>query len=303
MMCAVGNAPPSDIISRRALFGGAAALLLAGGASAREGRVSLRLMKLRHSMFLLELGDRRALVDPCFSRGLGFGPVLDVAPPALPAERVGRYDLLLVTSGRADQFSARSLKELPGRSAWCLVPDETVARKLRHAGYRRVRVVAGGDRLEVAGLQVEVAPSVDALTGRAAVGYRLARGPRSIFHAGTPPPLDLAADLVRWARQHPTEVALCPWDAWTLADGRRVTMGSLDAQLLAALLRARTVVATCDDARPSLVGGLLATRVPGAPRSELADGPRVVVAEPGVWYRVAAQRRGGPRWRGRLTAR
>jgi L-ascorbate metabolism protein UlaG (beta-lactamase superfamily) len=292
MIPAVSNAS-SPVGTRRALLALAGLALLPGGARAARARglTPLRLMKVRHSTFLLDVGGVRVLVDPCFSRDLGWGPLLDVPPAALGPERVGRPALLLVTNGRSDHFDVRSLGELPGRDAWCFVPDDVVAKKLRHAGFSRVRVVQGGDRFEVGGVRVDVSPGADGLTARPAVGYRLSRRGRSVWHAGSPPPLDLAPAIVRWARAHQTEVALCCWDAWSTGDGRRLTMGSLDAQLLAALARARTVVATCDDVRPSLPGSLLLAREPGRARREIAGGPRVVVAERGVWYRVAARRR------------
>lgn len=297
MMGSVSNAPDNrrrpgthSAMTRRGLLAGAGALLVAGGARARRA-TSLRVLKLRHSSFLVELGDARALVDPCFSRGLGFGALVDAPEAALPPGRVGRHEALLVTCGRPDLFSPRTLAALPGRDAYCLVPDDDVRKALRYLGYRRVRVVRGGDEVRVAGLDIAVAPSVDGLGARPAVAYRIARDGRSVFHAGAAPPLDLAGDLVRWARKRWAEVVVAPWDAWTLGGRRRLTMGSLDAQLLAALMRARAVVSSCDDARPSAVGGLLMSREPGAPQRELAEGPRVVVAEPGVWYRVAARRR------------
>lgn len=276
-------------LGRRAFLRGSAALSLALALPSRaaDERTTLRLLKVRHSTFLVELGGVRALLDPCFSRDLGLSPFVSARPPALEPERAGRYELLLVTSGRADHFDARALSRLGGGRPWCFAPDDDVARALRDAGHRRVRVVKAGDVFEVAGVEVSVSPSQDGLTGRPAVGYRLARGGRALWHTGAPPPLDVFAAPVSWARAHPSEVVLACWDAFATVEGRRITMSALDGQILAALAGARVVVPSHDDARATALGGLLLSHEPGPDARSLPGGPRVVVVEHGVWYRVA----------------
>lgn len=279
--------------SRRAFLWGAAgvaASVTAGFAprARAAGTEALRLLKIRHSTFLVDIDGIRALVDPCFARGLGLGPLAVAPPPALEPERIGRHELLLVTSGRADHFDARSARRLGGRP-WCFVPHDDVARALRDAGHRRVRVVTPGDVFEVAGVEVSVSPSQDGLTGAPAVGYRLARNGRSVWHTGAPPPLDVFSEPVRWARAHESELVVACWDAVSSADGRRVTMSALDGQILAALARARVVVPSHDDAALSLLGGLVLRQERGPGARSLPGGPRVVVVERGVWYRVAKE--------------
>jgi L-ascorbate metabolism protein UlaG (beta-lactamase superfamily) len=283
---------------REAGMGGIAAIaavtLGAKRASAEASRPgSLRLLKVRHSTFLVELADRRVLVDPAFSRGLGFGPLVDAPQPALPAHRVGALDLVCVTQARSDHFDPRGIAELPGRRSHCFVPDEGSARKLRHLGFSRVRVVRPGDRFWVGGVRVDVSPASDGLFGGPAVGYRFGRAGRSLWHTGATAPLDLDDGPARWAREHKSEVVLACWDGAEVADGRRLSSGPLDAQLTAALARARVVIPQHDDAHPTLVGRGLWSREEGVASREIRDGPRVVVVERGVWYRVAAPRRSG----------
>ncbi len=275
-------------LPRRAFLAGLAALPLAASLPARaEARATLRLLKIRHSTFLVEIDGVRALFDPTFARDLGLGPLLTARPPALEPERVGRHELLLVTSGRADHVDAASLRRLGDGRPWCFVPSDDVASALRDAGHRRVRVVVPGDVFEAAGVEVSVSPSQDGLSGAAAVGYRLSRRGRALWHMGAPPPLDVFADPVRWARAHPSEIVLACWDEFASADGRRITMGALDGQILAALADARVVVPAHDDAVPTWLGGLLLRREPGPSARSLPRGPRVVVVEQGVWYRVS----------------
>lgn len=280
----------SEIWSRRRALKAAAlgALALAAGpawASSR-GPSRLRLLKVRHSTFLLELDDTRALVDPCFSRGLGFGPLFDAAPPSLLPEDVGALDLLLVTSSRPDHFDPRGVRRLARRDAFCMAPDEDVAKRLRSAGFSRVRVVAPGDVFELRGVKVEVSPSEDGLGLAPQVGYRLSRRGRSVWHMGAPPPVEVFADTAAFARQHPSEVVLACWDG-TRALGRRLSMGAADGELLAALAKARFAIPQHDGGPPGLLGALLLERGP-ARREPLPQGPRVFVVEPGVWYRVAS---------------
>jgi L-ascorbate metabolism protein UlaG (beta-lactamase superfamily) len=272
--------------TRRRFVVAAGAALLALPARAATEPASLRLCKLRHSSFLVELGGVRALFDPSFARGLGFGPLLEAPEPGLTASRVGAHQLLLVTSGRADHFHARGARELKGRDTWCLAPSDAVAKKLRGLGYARVRVVGSGDVVMAAGVEVRVSPAAEDVFGGAAVGYRLTRGGRSLWHTGAPRPLDMDGGPVRFAREHESEAVLACWDALSVPHGRRVTMGALDAQLLAALARARVVIPQHDDARPSWLGGLVLGSERGPERRSLPGGPPMVVVERGVWYRL-----------------
>lgn len=268
---------------------GAAVPLFVGAPAARASGVSasLRFLKIRHSTFLVEMEGIRVLFDPCFSRDLGLGPLIASRSPAMEPERVGRHELLLVTSGRADHFDARGVRRLGSGRPWCFVPDDDVARSLRDAGHRRVRVVVPGDVFDVAGVEVSVSPSQDGLSGGRAVGYRLSRGGRTLWHTGAPPPLDVFSPPLRFARAHESEVVLACWDEISSAEGRRLTMSALDGQILAALASARIVIPAHDDGAPTWLGGLVLRREPGPGERSLPGGPRVVVAEHGLWYRVA----------------
>lgn len=276
-------------LERRAFLMGAGALALLGALPlhAAKGLVTLRLLKVRHSTFLLDMGGVRALVDPSFSRDLGLSPLITSRAPALLPERVGRHELLLITSGRSDHFDAQGVRALGDGRPYCFVPDDDVARALRNAGHRRVRVVVPGDVFEVAGVEVRVSPSQDGLTGAPAVGYRLSREGRTVWHTGAPPPLDVFAAPLAFAREHPSELVLACWDAMATVEGRRITMSALDGQILAALAKARVVVPAHDDAAPSWLGGFLLRRERGPSERSLPGGPRVVVVEHGLWYRIA----------------
>lgn len=288
------------MISRRGFLGRAAALAALASGSARGAEFvlgpgdpartsSLRVLRARHRTLLVEVGGRRALLDPCFAGDLG-APLLWSAPaPALEPEGMGEVDLLLVSSSEAGAFDARSVSRLHGRRAACLVPDDRTASLLRYAGFVRVRTVAAGDVVEHAGITVRVSPSRGLFGGRA-VGFHLDAGGRRIWHAGAPPPLqdaEVAEDVVAFARSTPADV-LAVSAAGLRVGGVARTLDREDALLLAGLCRARYAFLLDEGVSPSPIGGWLVQSRPG--RAAPPPGPpvRAVAVEPGRWYRVGA---------------
>lgn len=274
-------------LTRRATLFGAAGLVVGGRAAAElEGPTdALRFLKVRHATFLFDLGELRVVTDPWLRRA-PLGPlVLDAPEPALGADQLSQARLLLVTSTGWDRFDPYTLRALPTRELYCLVPDEDAARALRSAGYHRVRVTRAGDRWTVLGARVEVSPA-----GDGAVGYRLTRGGRSLWNTGPLAPLDVDDAPGRWIRSRPTEVVVTGYDP---GPGARLgtALGMADAVLLGRLARARFVVPAGDDVLPSsgiraAIGMFLPDDAPPAPTMRA---PRVVDAERGRWYRVARE--------------
>jgi hypothetical protein len=287
--------------SRRTLLASALALA-AGGAraaatassSAVLSQSSLRILRVRHRTVLVELGPpdggergghRRALIDPCFAPDLGAGVAFRARAPAILPEETGPLELLLVTAHEAGAFSGASTARLRGRSASCLVADLRTATILRHQGYRRVRVVVAGDVFATRDVVVRVSPS-RGLLGGPAVGFHLERAGRTLWHAGAPPPLDVADGAVVFARAHHAEVmAACAWGL-SLA-GVPLTVDHGDALILAGLCRARYALLLDDDATLAPMAGLVFAARPGSRRAPAGVHAKVAVVEPGRWVRVA----------------
>lgn len=258
----------------------------ASGAESEDESTLLRILRVRHRTTLVDIGGARALIDPCFTAGLGAGALFTAGEPALAPEEAGEVDLLLVGAHEPGAFSGESTARLRGRSASCFVADARTATVLRHQGYKRVRVVVPGDVFATRDVTVRVSPSRGVFGSNNGVGFLLERGGRTFWHAGAPPPLDVADGAVLFARAHRAEVmTACAWGLSVA--GAPLTLDREDALILAGLCRARYAILLDDDAGPNSLGGLVLTSRPGSRKPPPGVRVKVVVVEPGRWYRVA----------------
>ena len=244
----------------------------------------LRLLKIRHSAFLVELNSVRVGIDLCFATNLNMGPLFSAPSSTRLPESVGELDLLLFSSARGDHFDAFALKRMPHRNATCLVADAALAKRLRNLGFRRIEQVRAGQQISLRGLEITVSPSQELWGLGAAVGFHLRCATRSVWHMGAPPPLDLFSATVDFARRHPAEVVLACADGQRLL-GRPLGMALDDALLLGALAQARIVIPQHDAAKPTPLAALLWERPPMRPLS-LPPTTRLVSLESNIWYRV-----------------
>ncbi len=275
--------------TRRTFLAGSAlslALPAWGAAGDDDESTPLRILRVRHRTTLVDIGGARALFDPCFTAGLGAGVLFRAGEPALAPEDAGEVDLLLVGAHEPGAFSGESTARLRGRAASCFVADERTATVLRHQGYKRVRVVVPGDVFETRNVIVRVSPSRGVFGNQHGVGFLLERGGRTFWHAGAPPPLDVADGAVLFARAHRAEVmTACAWGLSVA--GAPLTLDREDALILAGLCRARYALLLDDDAGPNAIGGLVLSSRPGSRKPPPGVRVKVVVVEPGRWYRVA----------------
>jgi L-ascorbate metabolism protein UlaG (beta-lactamase superfamily) len=263
----------------RRRFVQATALLAAeaGLAAPPAATTGLRFSKVRYGTFLVELGTIRVLIDPCFEAGLGCGPLYDVAAPVDGPESL---DLVLVTSARRSAFQPSALGALRARNTPVVVGDAALLSKVRYQGFWRARAVKAGDVVRVAGLEVRASP-----TGGEGVGFHLRAGGRTLWHTARASPLDVDDGPARFAGENAAEVLLACTEG--LSGPGRSTAGPDDALLLGRLATARFLVPAYDDAPLTPLAALLWHRGAGTPPRPLAKAPRVVVAEPSRWYRVA----------------
>jgi L-ascorbate metabolism protein UlaG (beta-lactamase superfamily) len=232
----------------------------------------------------VDLGGRRVLVDPCFAEDLGASVLYRAARASIEPEETGDVDVICVSAHEPGAFDGASTRRLRGRSASCFVADEATAKILRFQGYKRVRVVVPGDVFETRDVTVRMSPSGALLAG-AAVGFHVARGGRALWHAGSPPPLDVSAASAQFARENPADVVAVSALGLSFAGAQR-TVDREDALLLAALARARYAVFLDDDVGLSALGGLVLKSEPGRRRPPPGARVRPIVVEEGRWYRV-----------------
>lgn len=147
----------------------------------------LRATWLGHASVLFESEGTRVLTDPLLRPGL-FG--LLRRRGSRPAVDVGEIDAVLISHVHHDHLDLPSLGEL-GRDLPLLVPAGT-GRLLEGRGFRAVREVESGERLELGALQVSVTPAQHGAVRRGtdrppALGFRIdaSAGPSAYFAGDT----------------------------------------------------------------------------------------------------------------------
>jgi hypothetical protein len=271
---------------------------------------SLRLMHLRHTSVLVELPGarltpRRVLFDPSLQPSFSMQGLFVAPPSPRRPESLGPLDVVCISSSDPTSFDPKSLVALDTRRAAVLVPDDSVARRVRHLGLTKVRVMRPGDVAETAGLVVRASP------GRGVVGdaigfhvmdrdeVRAGLPGRGLWHTGLLPPLEVDAAASTFATLHPADVVLaCTWGLRLRAGGPPLLADVLDATTLARLAGARLLVPLGQEARPAGVFSLVWTSSsPSSPPSPPSlsssaaalaptSSPALRPLDPGAWYRV-----------------
>jgi hypothetical protein len=121
----------------------------------------VRLSCLGHATWLAEAGDLRLLVDPLLE-DRHHGGVFDVFPRRAVHAEALRPDFLLVSHAHPDHFDPESLARLARLDPDTVVvtPDALVASSATRLGFRTVRVVPPGTRVELDTVTLVTTPSV-----------------------------------------------------------------------------------------------------------------------------------------------
>lgn len=182
-----------------------------------------------NSTHLIVLGGTRVLTDPWITEPADHVLGHRVPPAPLPRDPA----LVLITHEHEDHFDPPALALLD-RGAVVVCPMKLVAR-VRAIGFRDVRGVAPGDRLEACGLEIEVVRGKHTVPE---VCFRLAREHRAVFFGGdtmrTP-------EIDALARRSPTPFVVTAAEHSTLL-GRRFVMTPREAVELAQLFGAKAAV-------------------------------------------------------------
>lgn len=205
------------------------------------GVPELQVTWLGQAGFLLEANSARLLIDPWVSASEG--RLIESPPLELVADRI---DAVLVTHEHGDHLDHEFLRALVQRSpdAAIVVPTPIVDQvgELAH-----VRGVGPGERLAVAGWDVEVVPAWHAVEvengyddgdGRF-VGYLVRVGSTTVYHAGDTIATD---ELLTTLAGKAVDVALLPVNGRDFFREREGLAGNLDAR--EAVLVARRIGAS-----------------------------------------------------------
>ena len=108
-----------------------------------------------HSTTLIEIGDRRFLTDPMLaSRLLHIQRVAEA--PSL--ERLEHLDAVLVSHAHMDHLHVPSLRQVAG--ACPVVVPRGCGSLVSRAGIADVREIDAGERIEIAGVEIEATPAL-----------------------------------------------------------------------------------------------------------------------------------------------
>ena len=244
----------------------------------------------------------RLLVDPCLSPHFGAPGVLRELSLPPPAGRIGRLDVVCVTSGDIGSFDLDTVRKLDVSAAYFLVPDKRVRDQLALLGHRRVRIVAAGDVVPFGPLLVTVSPARGILGG--GVGFHFAgigvddvsdvggaeRQP-TLWHTGPVPPIEVDARSTSFAADHEASVVCGCASGFAVATSGPALFADVDdCAALARLARAGVLMPIARGARPAgLFSWVLSSKDSSTVSSTAALA--IVDPQPGTWYASRARRR------------
>ncbi|MDF2697382.1 MAG: hypothetical protein K0S65_5765 [Labilithrix sp.] len=275
------------LVSRRALLGGAAAGVVAGGvewmsfrgrfdhrrspenlvAGAKERfAASLRatesgssgIVHVGHSTHLLALAGVRLLTDPWFYDP-AFGALSHELAPAVMPDALGALNAILVTHDHADHADLRAMDQMDKR-AMVIVATKDLAARVRARGFSDVTVLVPWEEHKVGDVNVVAVPGLHDIYE---IGFVVQAGGKSVYFAGDS---RLHPDLPAIAERFRPDVAILPVDGMRLTGGALHVMTPEDAASAARTLGSKLVMPSHAEAYFSdpIAGHLLASQVPQA---------------------------------------
>jgi L-ascorbate metabolism protein UlaG (beta-lactamase superfamily) len=147
-----------------------------------------------HSSFLLQMGERKVLIDPVFSKRLVV--LRRQRRPGLLVAELPPIDLVLLTHAHMDHLNVSSLRRvirvtrrLTGKTPEVVVP-KGVEDLVSSLGFSQVHALAWWEQVDVQGLRVTMTPCqhwgarMFRDTHRGYGGYVINSGNHSVYHSG-----------------------------------------------------------------------------------------------------------------------
>jgi L-ascorbate metabolism protein UlaG (beta-lactamase superfamily) len=174
-----------------------------------------------HSSFLLQMGEKKLLVDPVFAKRLVV--LRRQRRPGLLVEGLPAIDIVLLTHAHMDHLNIASLRRviratrrLRGRAPVVVVP-RGVEDLVEHLGFAKVHGMEWWEQIEVEGLRITMTPCkhwgarMFRDTHRGYGGYVVEGEGHSVYHSGDTAYFDGFAEIGRRLRP---QVALLPIGAY-----------------------------------------------------------------------------------------
>jgi L-ascorbate metabolism protein UlaG (beta-lactamase superfamily) len=200
------------------------------------------LTRVLHPCVLVECGETRVLIDPCFgtfthrpltSTLLG----VRMPEPGLRPEDLGSLSVMALTHGHEDHFDDVGIARLPSRETRVLVASKGLARRARRLGFRQVDVIRPWETASGGRWKITAVPARSPNAWRE-VSYVLGLGETRLLHAGDTAMHDRFGEIRdRCAPQ----VACLPVNGVSML-GVRLTMTPGEAAAAAGLLGLRTAI-------------------------------------------------------------
>jgi L-ascorbate metabolism protein UlaG (beta-lactamase superfamily) len=239
-------------------------------------------MLLRHSTVLLEVAGRRVLFEPSLSPSFSAQGLFSAPAPARDPTELGPLDVVCISSGEVTSFDPHTLRALDARRASILVGDDDTAARVRHLGWRRVRVLAAGHSVDIGGLRFTASPGRGVFGD--AVGFVVDDRGFRLWHTGPLPALETDATVAGFAAAHPVDVVLGCSNGLRLRTGGPPLQAEVaDVVTLARVAQARTLLHIGNDATPAGIFSLVWAHDNDEPTSPRAP-PAVVRPTPGDWF-------------------
>jgi L-ascorbate metabolism protein UlaG (beta-lactamase superfamily) len=184
---------------------------LVADVEAARGEPGLHLWWLGQSGFLVQWDGRHLLLDPYLSDSLTRKyadtdtPHVRMTRRVIAPEALPPVDVVTSTHNHTDHLDAETLAPVLDGGAALVCPAANVAFAEERLGRRPAAGLDFGERVSIAGFELEAVPAAHPEPGPAYAGYVVRAGGRTLYHSGDTMAFEGQAERVRGA-----DVALLP---------------------------------------------------------------------------------------------
>ena len=192
----------------------------------------LAVTRIAHATVLLEMGDKRILTDPWFSKTGAYNPGEQLG---IALENLPRLDLVIASHAHYDHFDIETFAAYPDKAVPMIVGPDMVE-KAREAGFTNVRELKVWESAQVGDITVTACPGAH---GVDEVTYMLQAYGSTVYFGGDS---KLIPEMDELPKRFPSvQLALLSVNGLT-AMGSQKVMNDVEAAQLAGKLKAEVAV-------------------------------------------------------------